>query len=422
MRKRQKVRRYTYEYGGQKKIWWKKTLSIASIVLVAGLLGWFGYQPVYDLVVNGMAGQVQPPPSTSAPASESAVPPPAASQQPEAPAPSAESTAGLPTSTYYLPPAVVGDNTSLGAALAHIKTLGGTGVAFDLKDSTGLVLYKSALPEVITSFAQSEAPYDLAGVMQAVKAAGLTPVGRLYAFQDSTATSATAMNGGAVKYMDSKINWLDNAKADGGKAWLNPNSAIARDYILKLVEETTGMGLGCVILDGVQFPTGLSLSLATYGGVPDRSAVLAAFLQTARGLAEKNSAVLYPVITLRGLAGLDETPYGAEPGKLIAAAGTVLINVEPRQFGNGVTTPQLTLAKPQETPYDTVKTALAAAQTALQQQPDAALAAMVQQYTAPTAAGVASIPYGAQQAAQQALAAKEAGIDRVFYYNPNGSY
>ena len=64
--------------------------------------------------------------------------------------------------------------------------------------------------------------------------------------------------------MDSPVNWIDDSKANGGKPWLNPNDKEAQDYIIALVEEAAGNGLGAILLDGVQFPEGVSLNLATY--------------------------------------------------------------------------------------------------------------------------------------------------------------
>ncbi|MEG0752318.1 MAG: putative glycoside hydrolase [Angelakisella sp.] len=418
MPKRYKVRRYGYEWGGQRKQWWQKTATTILMIVLAAGIGWFAYEPVYNLVMNMGNGPSNLTPSSVPPTSQSAPP----SSVPENPVP--ESTpqpesSGLPEVLYYLPEATIQNKDQLSAALAEIKAKGGTGVLFDLKNETGVVLYNSTLPIVTKNLALAVQPYNLGDVTAAIQAAGLTPVGRLFAFKDTTSTAS--MTEGAVKYMDSKVNWLDNAKADGGKAWLNPNSPISRDYILQLVDETTAAGLDYLVLDGVQFPTGLSLQLATYGGTPDKSAVLADFLTTAQQHAEKNGAAVYPVIGLDAAAGVNAVPYGTNPEKLIAATGRAVLDIRPEQFGIGITTEKLILTKPLLTPYETVKTALTAAEAVLGQE-GAELTALVQSYTSTKVEGASNKPYGAEEAAEQHKAASEAGIGKVLYYNPAGQY
>jgi hypothetical protein len=69
----------------------------------------------------------------------------------------------------------------------------------------------------------------------------------------------------AVKYRDTDILWLDNSADQGGRAWLNPYSKEAKDYIVEIAVELIQMGFYQIILDSVQFPTGYSLELAGYG-------------------------------------------------------------------------------------------------------------------------------------------------------------
>ena len=137
-----------------------------------------------------------------------------------------------------------------------------------------------------------------------IRQAGLVPVGRVYAFKDRTATAH--MYESAVKYMDSPVNWIDDSKANGGKPWLNPNDKEAQDYIIALVEEAAGSGLGAILLDGVQFPEGVSLNLATYGntGTLDKSAILADFLARARGAGEGAGGQVATTVNLISAAGL----------------------------------------------------------------------------------------------------------------------
>lgn len=414
-----KVNRYRYEWSGQRKQWWKRALGVLAIVAAAGLVGWFGYDPVYRLVMDAQQNRVAS--STSSQLEQQSQSQSTGSLPAEPEQPAEPEEAGLPTGTYYLPTDTLLDDAAFDAALEQIKQAGGVGVAFDLKDDIGTVLYRSDLPEVAQYLVQSETPFELARVVERIRTAGLMPVGRIFTFRDSRATSAAAMSEGCVKYMDSKINWLDNAKADGGRAWLNANSELARGYILKLVEETTAAGVHMLLLDGVQFPTGLSLHLATFGGTPVRSQVLAGFLSQAAELAAANDARIYPVLRLDEVAGVSAIRYGDQPELLAMAAEGALLDIRPEQFGIGVTTERLTLLKPLQTPYESLTAALEAAGVQ-ELSSKVQLAGMVQCYTSALVESTANRSYSSDEVNEQVIAANQAGIERIVYFSPDGRY
>ncbi|MEG2087227.1 MAG: putative glycoside hydrolase [Angelakisella sp.] len=420
MPKQYKVRRYSYQWSGQKKQQWKRRGLFAVGLLVAGAVGWFAFDPVFQLVTNlpvpsfGGSSVVQPLPEPVAPSSQ---PLPESSQP--APEPVPEFTGALPESMYYLAPAVVEQPQLLSAELAKIKAAGGTGVVFDLKDSNGIIRYASELPLVATNLAQPETPFQLETMLETIRAAGLTPVGRIYTFRDPLASGSWATYEGSVKYMDGQVNWLDKSKADGGKSWLNPNSAVARDYLLGIIEEAAGKGVPCLLLDGVQFPVGQALHLASFGGTPDRSQVLADFVAAAVEKTARYHTDICPVVLVSGAAGINEIPYGATPEKLAAAAGRVLLDVRPEQFGIGVTHEKLTLTSPLLTPGETVTAAMKAA-AATTELSELELGAMIQCYTATGMDSTANKPYGDAEQAAQKQAATEAGATSIWYYTLAG--
>ena len=349
--------------------------------------------------------------------------------------PGGEEMAVFPQSAAYLPPEVVEDKALREAALASMKQKGMDGVIFDLKDQQGMVRYQSGLELVESNRAQAERAYPLPEVIEEIRQAGLVPVGRVYAFKDRTATAH--MYESAVKYMDSPVNWIDDSKANGGKPWLNPNDKEAQDYIIALVEEAAGNGLGAILLDGVQFPEGVSLNLATYGniGTLDKSAILADFLARARGAGEGAGGQVATTVNLISAAGLSNVRYGDDVGKVLEAAGLAVVEVMPEQFGSGVTTETLTLSSPALAPYDTVSQALAACREVLfpgsgdedQDQEDTpvetpVLAAVVQAYTSQSLSESANKVYGPQEIQDQVRAVQEVGIQRVFYLDPTGGY
>ena len=207
--------------------------------------------------------------------------------------PTAEQTA-LPESCAVLDTAVLYDMAALENRLSALAAKGYTGAVFTLKDEDGLVLYQSALEDVTGNTAQTAQRYDLPAVIAKIKAAGLTPVGRLWAFDDHTA--GRKLTDATVKYNYTETNWIHNDKEAGGHTWLNPMSERAQGYILSLLGEAADNGLEVLILEGVQFPTGYSLNLATYaekGVTVDKSKVLADFTAKAAAAMKARNVSLW---------------------------------------------------------------------------------------------------------------------------------
>ncbi len=428
-----KIKHYDYGRTQQRKQGRRAVVVTLLMTAAALAVGWFAYPPVYEMVTGyeALLSQRQDP-DPSQPVTPQPEPSSVSSSQEE---PGGEEMAVFPQSAAYLPPEVVEDKALREAALASMKQKGMDGVIFDLKDQQGMVRYQSGLELVESNRAQAERAYPLPEVIEEIRQAGLVPVGRVYAFKDRTATAH--MYESAVKYMDSPVNWIDDSKANGGKPWLNPNDKEAQDYIIALVEEAAGNGLGAILLDGVQFPEGVSLNLATYGniGTLDKSAILADFLARARGAGEGAGGQVATTVNLISAAGLSNVRYGDDVGKVLEAAGLAVVEVMPEQFGSGVTTETLTLSSPALAPYDTVSQALAACREVLfpgsgdedQDQEDTpvetpVLAAVVQAYTSQSLSESANKVYGPQEIQDQVRAVQEVGIQRVFYLDPTGGY
>lgn len=415
-----KVRRYGFDRERKKKQNLKKALLTLVAVAVAGAAGWLLYEPVYDFVTNFQMPSLGQPDSSSQSEDPAQVPP--ASSSSSQPSGEEAEPRGLPDSTAYVPTYLLSDTANLETYLSGLKAQGVEGAVIELKSPEGKVLYQSGLEIVAANLAQGESPYDLEAAAAAIRQAGLIPVGRLWTFRDSISTAT--MYEAAVKYMGSNINWIDNSKAAGGKPWLNPNSVQAQDYMLELIGEAADMGLHAVILEGMQFPEGYSLELATYGnaGTLDKSQVLADFAARARQAGESKSCQVWPAVSLTATAKVYEIPYGDAPEKIIQAAGRAVINVQPEQFGTGIATEALALSNPALDPYGTVKAGLEASQEALEAADEAELAAMVQAYTSTTLPEGSNKAYGAAEISDQTRALHEAGVEKVFYYSPSGTY
>ena len=121
----------------------------------------------------------------------------------------------------------------------------------------------------------------------------MSPAVRLHAFKDALAPEADRDM--AVHYYDTETYWLDNSPELGGKKWLNPYSDKAQEYILSLIEELCDMGFETVLLDSVQFPSGMALDKAGYGEAAKtvtKSQLLSDFVKKAQQAAEAKGAQL----------------------------------------------------------------------------------------------------------------------------------
>ena len=258
--KEYKVKRYGRDRRHQKTAATLKTVLMVLLIAGACAAGWFLYDPISAWLTEKAEERQQRQEQQRQEEQNQNQP-----GNPENPGttdePTAEQTA-LPESCAVLDTAVLYDMAALENRLSALAAKGYTGAVFTLKDEDGLVLYQSALEDVTGNTAQTAQRYDLPAVIAKIKAAGLTPVGRLWAFDDHTA--GRKLTDATVKYNYTETNWIHNDKEAGGHTWLNPMSERAQGYILSLLGETADNGLEVLILEGVQFPTGYSLNLATY--------------------------------------------------------------------------------------------------------------------------------------------------------------
>ena len=312
--------------------------------------------------------------------------------------PTTEQTA-LPESCAVLDTAVLYDMAALENRLSALAAKGYTGAVFTLKDEDGLVLYQSALEDVTGNTAQTAQRYDLPAVIAKIKAAGLTPVGRLWAFDDHTA--GRKLTDATVKYNYTETNWIHNDKEAGGHTWLNPMSERAQGYILSLLGEAADNGLEVLILEGVQFPTGYSLNLATYaekGVTVDKSKVLADFTAKAAAAMKARNVSLWTALWLGDLSG-ESVRLGGSPLTVMASAENCLIKAAPEQFATRKAPLEESIYTVMHPWWSSLSKKLPAGVT---------LAAEVQGY-APAADLWQGSGWGETQRAEQIRAAQEAG-------------
>ena len=263
-----KVKRYRRSfYSGR-----QRAARVAGGVIVLAALfavGWLAAPAVVDWGTRTWYGMmrddpVTPSSSQSAPASQSqsgdqTTEEPQATQQPQArPEPEMDMTQG--TWAFPDPDDLTGADEAAQLA-ARLAEEGVRYAVIPLKDSAGNVYYSSALGTAASSLAENR--MDAGAVAAALKEQGIVPVAGVCAFQDPLA--AAANRDMAVKYKNGDYLWLDAAQNKGGKAWLNPYSAAAVEYIGGIIDEAVALGFEQVWLTGVQLPTVAGRDKATYG-------------------------------------------------------------------------------------------------------------------------------------------------------------
>ncbi len=237
------------------------------------------------------------------------------SSKPETPDPE-ENRTPIPTETlrgFYLPLHVAKNNEQLATTLSQATSAGFNGVILDFKDENGALYYQSATTRAVqvNSFTQDALTLEeTSALFTAIRAAGLQPIARLYAFKDNLGARALPTARITHKENASWV-WYDAKPANGGRAWLNPYADEAQLYILELATELRDAGAGAIMLDGVQFPA--NTSSANFGNATiGRDEILIAFIGKARTLLGDNCPVML-TCTANSALSTDTLVYGGNP-------------------------------------------------------------------------------------------------------------
>ena len=396
--KEYKVKRYGRDRRHQRTAATVKTVLMILLIAGACVAGWFLYDPISAWLSEKAEERQQRREEQQGQQNQDPTQPGNPEDPENTDDPAAEQTT-LPESCAVLDAAVLYDMTALENRLTAMAAEGYTGAVFTLKDADGLVLYQSALEDVTGNTAQTAQRYDLPAVIAKIKAAGLTPVGRLWAFDDHIA--GRKLTDATVKFNYTETNWIHNDKEAGGHTWLNPVSERAQGYILDLMTEAADNGLEVLILEGVQFPTGYSLELATYaekGVTVDKSAVLAGFAAKAGTAMKAKGVSLWTALWLGDLSG-ESVRLGGSPLDVMASAENCLIKAAPEQFATRKAPLAESIYTVMHPWWSSLSKKLPAGVT---------LAAEVQDY-APAADLWQGSGWGETQLAEQIRAAQEAG-------------
>lgn len=315
-------------------------LALGGLALVF-LLGWKLYEPLTDFF-SGLEETAMKQETGSEVKTEQ-------TSQPETPQEPSETAAAVPETTTkpeetptetVTPPAVVEEETlppittpaqrtvylseetvldaeAFGKAISDATTSGMDSVMFDLKSTDGWVIYPIQYKEGFDDYYTAGETISLEEAAKQIREAGMKPIASIYTFMDRRFQQAETYAG--ILYKGSESFWLDNALDAGGKAWLNPYSPLAREYICKLISDAAEAGFGEIVLREFRFPVGYSMDQMEF--VYDEGQSKLDCLKEAddyfRTYAEDLGVDLWIEYPATNMNGGDTRPYGGDAAELL---------------------------------------------------------------------------------------------------------
>lgn len=390
-----------------------RTVVTVAVVCALGFIGWNAYGPVMDYFSGALAASARLRQEAES-SSSSQAPEPASSEEEEA---VKEPEMPQEIRGIYLPPSVVGSEAGLNAALAKLENTEINAVLFDLKDGSGKLQYFSGQSLIDSEKVEAPSPVDLNALCAKLEEKNLIPMGRMYAFSDPIAASKIPDAG--IKYMSTEMLWLDNSQENNGKAWLNPYSTAAQNYLTELAAEATTLGVRRILWEGVNFPTGYGQEFANFGpnaAASNKAATLRSFLELVTNRVESLGGECALYVTGPAALGGSDTYFGGNP--LDIAGDHVALGAMPLLFGDQYSSPEFSVAQPVLNPYATVHSLFGALSPRLSGK---TVTALVQGYTA-TGSLVNNKVYTADDMKEQLRALADSGVTNYILYSPGGNY
>ena len=158
------------------------------------------------------------------------------------------------TSAYAVlaPDTAIQSEDALNKYLATAKDSGYNTVVFSLKNTTGELLYKSALAAVKDNTDVNKGKLTAAQIVKACKAADITPVAAVTTLYDRKTPYLFDSAGYVIT--DGNWSWLDAAADNGGKPWTTPYSTEAVNYYADICGELAKAGFADIELENTIFP------------------------------------------------------------------------------------------------------------------------------------------------------------------------
>lgn len=161
---------------------------------------------------------------------------------------------------YWLPETEINDMETLKRMLDRIGDSYNTAV-IPLKIKGGKLNYNSENEGAVT--AEASAGLGIEEIVDAVKEYGYKPAASFNMMSDNLYPLADKSAG--FVYKSNGDLWYDAAEKKGGKAWLSPSSASAREYLSSLTAEIASEGFEYIIATDAKYPQFSRIGLDAIG-------------------------------------------------------------------------------------------------------------------------------------------------------------
>ena len=284
----------------------------------------------------------------------------------------------------------------------------------DVKDDTGYLTYRSAVPVAVEIGANQElrAP-DAASRIALLKAKGIRPIARIVVAKDPLL--AVKKPGWAIRHTNGGA-WSDRK----GTPWVDAFNDSVWVYAADLAAEAVRLGFVEIQYDYVRFPDESKRRMAT-ATYPARRATESSREGITRNLgllASRTRALGVPfTIDIFGLTttAVDDMGIGQYWEDLVSTADVVLPMVYPSHYGPGV----YGVSRPNASPYTMVRRALEDGlkrSRAMAPKKTAEIRPYLQAFT------LGAPKYTAQHVRDQIRAAVDLGIEGWVLWNPRSVY
>lgn len=278
-------------------------------------------------------------------------------------------------------------------------------LVIDIKDDTGKLSYRSAVPMVNTLDAWENKIPDVQKMLKTLQQKKVYPIARLVVFKDPYLAEKRPEF--ALKQPNGEV-WRDYK----GMAWVDPHAREVWEYNIQIAKEAVKMGFSEIQFDYVRFASDgdLRSCVYPYADGSSKEDVIRDFLLYAREELEPLGAVVSADVFGLACSAPDDLFIGQKLEKIAEAVPVICPMVYPSHYARG----SYGLANPDLQPYATVLRSLQDARQRLKDYP-VKLRPWLQDFSLGNA-------YGPAEIQAQIQAVYDAGVREWLFWNPSCRY
>ena len=278
-------------------------------------------------------------------------------------------------------------------------------LVIDIKDDTGKLSYRSAVPMVNALDAWENKIPNVQNMLKTLQQKKVYPIARVVVFKDPYL--AEKRPDLALKQLDGEV-WRDYK----GMAWVDPHAREVWEYNIQIAKEAVKMGFPEIQFDYVRFASDGDLRncVYPYADGTSKEDVIRDFLLYAREELEPLGAVVSADVFGLACSAADDLFIGQKLEKIAEAVPVISPMVYPSHYAKGC----YGLADPDLRPYETVLRSMQDAQQRMENYP-VKLRPWLQDFSLGNA-------YGPAQIQAQIQAVYDAGVREWLFWNPSCRY